>query len=382
MNTLTKTFAKISGKPEEEVKAALEKARETVSSDNPEVATDSEKFYKLLLGELRSMLSIKTENDVAANVGIQYSDIAPGTTAGLTTTHKKKRQLKRSVSEAFDKLSVMSQEDLKAFGVLKDQGSELSVSMIETAIHTDQLKESVSHLKLGEVNETASNESLLYLDSAIKKALADKQNFANFVESIAAHLTGAVNLNEDGFEYPGYDIRFHTNFMSVKSSSTKHTANEAYRNSNSIKTSALILSALYRMDEQLFKDHCSFSNISELLQFKDQLLAFVREQDTNVGFMVSYISHDNEFKMHFTNAIKEHIVLEHCFDLIENCQGKARSKFFASYNKLVEFCGGDDVTTIKLMDESEYAALRENIINTIANIKDYNLMQKIAMLLK
>lgn len=382
MKTLIKTFAKKSGKPEEEVKSALEKARSTVAKDNPDIDTGSKKFYILLIGELKSMLSIKTEDDGADLGGIKYSDVSPGTTAGLTTYHKQKRKLKKTVTEAIDRLSGLSKEELKALGVLQDQSSELSVSMIENSICIDQLKESLSHIILGEKNDTNESDSLLYLDSAIKEAIADKQSFANFVEDIAAHLTGGVNLNETGFEYPGYDIRFGDNYLSVKTSSTKNSVNEAYRNSNSIKTSALILSSLYRMDKDLFRENCSFADISDLLEFKEQLLEFVTEKDSRIGFLISYISKDNEFRMHFTEEVEERKVLERCFDIIESSTGKTRSKFCASYRKLCDFCGGDTTTTIKLMDDNEYATLRENIISTISNIKDYQLMKKIELLLK
>jgi hypothetical protein len=382
MTNVIKAFAKKSGKSEDEVKDALETTQETVAADNPEIDVDSKTFYKLVIGELRKMLSIKSENEGADMGGIKYSDVSPGTTTGLTRYHTKKRQLKRTVAEAIDKLSSMSKADLKAFDVLQSERSELSISMIESAISTDQLKESVSSIEPGQHVITSESETMLYLDSAIKQAVAEKQNFATFVETFASHLLGGSNLNEDGFEYPGYDIQADGTFVSVKSSTSRHTVSEAYRNSNSVKNSALILSALYRMDPSTFKENASFKDITQLLEFKDQLLEFVHGEDSKVSFVVSYVNKANEFKIHATSPVQETTVLEHCFDVIENATGKAKSKFFASFSKLVEFCGGQEVTTVSLMDDSEYASLREDIIETIANIKDYNLMRKISMLLK
>lgn len=382
MKTLIKTLSKKSGKPEDEVKAAYETALAAVSKGNPELDKGGQKFYKLLIGELRNMLSIKSENEGADIGGIKYGDVSPGTTAGLTSYHKQKRKVKRRVNEAFSKLSGLSRADLAAYGVLCDEGSELSVTMIETAISQDQLKESVSQVVIGESVDTRGSEALQYLDSSIKQAIDDKQNFANFVETFVSHMFDAKNLNEEGLEYPGYDLSDGELLVSVKSSTSRHTASEAYRNSNSIKSSALILSTMYRMDHEVFRKHSSFKDISDLLEMKNDILEFAQEQKSKVSFAISFINNNNEFCIHTTNPIAESTVLEHCFDTIENAKGKARSKFFASFNKLVEFCGGDEVTTVKLMDESEYSTLRDNIIETISNIKDYDLMRKISLLLK
>lgn len=381
--SIIKTFAQKSGKPEDEVKTALVKAKETVTADNPDVKSGSEKFYKLLLGELRKMLSIKTENDGADLGGIKYSDVAPGTTAGLTTVHKKKRQLRRSVSEAFDAIASMSADDIGVYAALQQEGNELSVTMLENAIATDQLEESMSHVKLGSTVDTGKSESLLYLDSAIQSAVSDKQNFANFVETLASHLLCAENLNCPKFEYPAYDLKTKDNtFVSVKSSSSRHTVSEAFRNSNSVKTSAIILSALYRMDEDEYRNRCSFNDIADLLEIKDDLMAFVESEESKIIFTVSFVNRNNEFRTHTTVPVPETQVLEHAFSIIEDGTGKARSKFCSSYKALKEFCGGDEVTTVTLMDASEYAALRERIISKIINIKDYGLMQKIELLLQ
>jgi len=117
-NAIVKSFAQKSGKSEADVEDYWNKAKGIVSKQYPEVKDGSEQFYKLLTGVLKNMLSIKTENDGADLGGIKYSDISPGTTAGLTTYHKKKRILKRTVSERFDKVPMMSMEEIGVFNTL------------------------------------------------------------------------------------------------------------------------------------------------------------------------------------------------------------------------------------------------------------------------
>lgn len=383
MGTIISAFAKASGKTEEECKAAYDKAFDAVVSNNPEVEKSSEKFYKLLIGELKQMLSIKTENDGGnPSGGISYSDVAPGTTAGLTTYHTQKRKLKKTVSEAFDRIPMMSRTELGVFSALQNEGSKVVVTMLEDAISSNQLSESIAHIKIGETVDTSISEELMYLDSSIKKAIADKQNFADFIECFVGELLSAANLNEDGFEYPGYDLQNDGTYISVKSSSTRHNVNEAFRNSNSIKSSALILAALHRYNPEMYKEKCSFADITELLTLKDELLQFVESEDSKVRFVISFLNKDNALCTHMTQSVSEAKVLQKAFNRIETQSGKARNKFFSSFSRLVEFCGGEEVTTVKLMNDSEYAALRENIINTISNIKDYELMRKIEMLLR
>lgn len=384
MGTIIKAFAKASGKTEEECKTAYDKAFDAVSTNNPDVKRDSEKFYNLVIGELKQMLSIKTENDGGGNPsgGISYSDIAPGTTAGLTAYHIQKRKLKKTVSEAFDKILMMSREELGIFGALQNIGSKMVVTMLEDSISSDQLSESIAYIKIGETVDTSVSQELMYLDSSIKKAISDKQKFADFIETFVGEILSASNLNEDGFEYPGYDLINDNTYVSVKSSSTRHNVNEAFRNSNSIKSSALILAALHRYDSDLYKEKSSFADITDLLDLKTTLIEFAESQGSKVRFVISYINKDNALCTHMTEAISEADVLREVFNRIETSSGKARNKFFSSFSKLVEFCGGEEVTTVQLMDDSEYAALRENIINTIMNIKDYDLMRKIEMLLR
>lgn len=381
MMNIIKTFSDKAGKSQDEVKQALEIAKSQVIKTNPEVDSGSERFYKLLLGELSKMLSIKSENEGADIGGIKYADIAPGTTAGLTAYHNQRRKLKKTVSEAFNKIASMSKDDLGLFNALQLEKNDLSISMLEHAISSNQLKESISQVKLGDITETSSSESLFYLDAAIKSSLSDKQNFASFVEKLTGHLLDAKNLNTEGFEYPGYDLVKDNTYISVKSSSSRRTITEAFRNSNSVKTSALILSGLHRMNPKLFRSSSNFSDINDLLEVKETLLEYIRNQKSLVSFSVSYIN-NNEYKIHITKPIEEYKILEHAFSVIENNTGKARYKFFASFNKLVEFCGGEDITIIKLMEDNEYSILRENIIETISNVKDYALMKKIALLLQ
>lgn len=383
MGTIIKAFAKASGKTEEECKIAYDQAFDAVSTNNPEIEKGSEKFYKLLIGELKQMLSIKTENDGGnPSGGISYSDIAPGTTAGLTAYHVQKRKLKKTVSEAFDRIPIMSRDELGVFSALQNEGSKVVVTMLEDAISNNQLSESIACLKIGETVDTSVSQELMYLDSSIKKAIADKQNFADFIEKFVGELLSASNLNEDGFEYPGYDLKNDNNYVSVKSSSARHNVNEAFRNSNSIKSSALILAAMHRYNDALYKEKCSFADITDLLTFKDELIDFVESEGSTVQFVISYINRDNALCTHMTHSVSEAQVLKEAFNRIETSSGKARNKFFSSFSKLVEFCGGEEVTTVNLMDDSEYAALRENIIKTITNIKDYDLMRKIEMLLR
>lgn len=383
MGTIIKAFAKESGKTEEECKTAYDKAFDAVSTNNPDIEKGSEKFYKLLIGELKQMLSIKTENDGGnPSGGISYSDVAPGTTAGLTTYHTQKRKLKKTVSEAFDRIPMMTRDELGIFSALQNEGSKVVVTMLEDAISNNQLSESIAHIKIGETVDTSTSEELMFLDSSIKKAIADKQNFAEFIERFVGELLSASNLNEDGFEYPGYDLTTGSTYVSVKSSSTRHNVNEAFRNSNSIKSSALILAALHRYNDNLYKEKCSFADITDLLTIKDELLKFVESEESNVQFVISFIDKDNRLCTHMTQAVSEAKVLSEAFNRIEHFSGKARNKFFSSFSKLVEFCGGEEVTTVQLMNDSEYAALRESIIKTISNIKDYELMRKIEMLLR
>lgn len=382
MSALIKTFAKKSGKSEDEVRDALNTTQETVAADNPDINVNSKSFYKLVIGELVKMLSIKTENDGDNIGGIKYSDVSAGTTTPFAKYHKGRRLLKRTVNEAIDKLSSMSLNDAIAFDALQEQHQELSISMIETSISNNQLQESISNIKLGNNISVKNDDTLLYLNSVIKESVMDKQRFAIFSEQFAECITNGENLNTNAFEHPGYDIKYDNTFVSVKSSSTKNTVNEAYRSSNSIKTSALILAALYRMDINLYKEYVNFTDITKLLEIKEKILEFSKGSDANVGFMVNFINKENVFTMHLTNSISEHMLLKYCFNTIESAIGKNKSKFIMSYNKLVEFCGGDSVTSIQLLNDDDYSAIRENIIKSISNIKDYNLMRNIQMLLQ
>ncbi len=377
-NAVVKTFAQKTGKSEADVEGYWSKAKEIVTKDYPEIEKGSESFYKLIIGVLKKMLSIKTENE-GGSIGI--ADVKAGYEP-FKKYHTQKRRLKKTVTEAFDKIASMSQDDLGVFSALQNEGKDISVSMIENTICTDQLKESVSHIKIGAAVDTSKSESLLYLDSSIKTAIIDKHGFAKFVESLVGHMFEGTDLNVAGFEYPGYDLQRDSTYISVKSSSSRHTASAAYYSSNSVKSSALILSALYQMNPKIYKESCSFSDISDLLEFKEDLIKFTKSANSSVVFVVSYINHCNELCTHSTKSIKESQVLEQAFNIIETATGNARFKFFPYYSKLVEFCGGDEVTTIKLMDESEYATLRNNIIETITNIKDYELMCKIDLLLQ
>ena len=374
-NNIVKSFAKRTNRTEAEVEGLWNKAKSLVTDDYPDVQDGSEEFYKLLTGVLKRMLSIKTEENPSG--GISYSDVKPGTVP-FNTYHQQKRRFKKSVNEAFAKISQFDKEELGVFTALHNEGSDIAITMIETAISQDQLKESIQAVKDG----TNNSEAKLFLDAQIKEAISDKQKFAGFIERIAEYLYEAGNLNSDSMEYPGYDLGSGDDLISVKSSSSRHTVSEAYRNSNSIKTSALILSTLYRMDRDTYKERCSFKDIKDLLAYKDELLEFTTNLDNSVQFVVSYINKKNELCIHKTNAIKESLVLEHCFRIIEREQGRARSKFCASYSKLTSFTEGDEVIKIPLMMDEQYAELRENIINTISNIKDYELMRKIEMLLR
>lgn len=385
-NNIIKSFAQRTGKTESEVEASWEKSKSIVSKQYPEVESGSEKFYKLITGVLKNMLSIKTENEggEASNTsgGISYSDVKPGTYEPFSTKHKQKRNLKKAIKEAYDRIPAMSTDDLGVFKALAHERNNISITMLENAISANQLEESLGSLRLGEVNNTEDSEELHYLDSAIKEAISDKQKFAIFIEQLSGYMYKADDLNTDNIEYPGYDLSTETTLISVKSSSSKHTVAEAFRNSNSIKTSALIFGAMYRLSPDLFKEKCNFKSVTDLLKYRDTILSFSESEDKFVQFAVSFIGRDGNLHSHLTNPIKESVILTQAFDTIENATGKAKSKFCASYPKLKEMCGGDEVTIISLMNDNNYSELREQLIDTISNIKDYTLMKKIEQLLR
>lgn len=387
-NNIIKSFAQRTGKSESEVETAWDKAKDITKKQYPEVEMGSEKFYKLLTGVLKKMLSIKTENEGGEGAtasqpdGIKYSDVKPGTHVPFTTKHRQKRNLKKAVNEAYAKIPVMSKEELGVFNALQQQASSISITMLENAISTDQLRESIGSLRLGEVNLANSSDELLYLGAAINEAASDKQKFASFAEDFITCLFGGTNLNENSFEFPAYDVKAGINLISVKSSSSKHTVSEAFRNSNSIKSSALILSAMYRMSKQIFKENCSFKDISDLLEHREQIMEFVEDNPTKVGFAIIFVNRDGDFETRITKAVDESVVLDIAFSNIAEKDGNARNKFISSYTKLVEMCGGDTSTIITLSEENMYSDLREQLIDTIHNIKDYNLMKKIERLLR
>ncbi len=58
-SSIVTSFAKRSGKPEDEVEELWKKAKEQVAKDFPEVEKDSDRFFKIVTGLLKKMLKLE-----------------------------------------------------------------------------------------------------------------------------------------------------------------------------------------------------------------------------------------------------------------------------------------------------------------------------------
>jgi len=103
-NSIIKSFAEKTGKTEQQIDKLWEKAKSIVTKEYPDVEVDSDKFYQLVVGVLKKMLSINEDGESAP--AITLSDVPsyykPITIKTLDRSLVKKKRNSKNYFERID----------------------------------------------------------------------------------------------------------------------------------------------------------------------------------------------------------------------------------------------------------------------------------------